>query len=526
MPGVIAAGNSYTANAGAEILRQGGNAVDAAVAAAFVSCLAEPALVNIGGSGIAQIFNPQDGQTTVYDFFSNMPGMGSEEGSGIIDFRRIYINFGPTRQPFYIGRASVAVPGLVEGLCKMLEEMGSLPLATVLAPAIELARAGITLDAQQAHMIELVSPILMDTPELAVYFTRDGNLVQAGDVIRYPQLADTLEELAQEGPDLFYSGKIAHAIALDQRRRGGFVTAADLQEYQIHRTLPIEIPYREYTLLLPPAASMGGVLIAFSLKLLSTHSLGGKRAHGPEHIRLLAEVMRLTNQARLSWDVKRHQEGALDHFLGESHLTTYRKKLQAALDGAPGSSDPILPPSPPNTTHISVADGNGMVVGLTHSPGENAGFVLGDTGVTLNNMLGEMDLHPKGFHLLAPGERLQTMMAPVLALKDGRPVLAIGSGGSNRLRTAILQTIVNFIDFGMPLEQAILAPRVHFEEDVLQLEGGIDPQVASELENLYQINQWSERSMFFGGAHAVARQGESWTAVGDPRRGGNIVVVP
>lgn len=508
------------------MLRQGGNAVDAAVAAAFVSCLAEPALVNIGGSGIAQVFNPQDGKTTVYDFFSNMPGLDSEEGSGIIDFRRVYINFGSARQPFYIGRASVAVPGLVTGLCAMLEELGSLPLATVLSRMIELARAGVTLDAQQARMIDLVSPILRDTPELAAFFIRQGTLVQAGDVIRYPQLANTLEQLAQEGPGLFYTGRIAQAIAKDQRRKGGFVTATDLREYQVHRTLPVEVPYRSYTILLPPAASMGGILIAFSLKLLSAHSMTGLRPHSREHIRLLAEVMRLTNQARLSWDVKRHQEGALDYFLSESHLAAYRKKLQAALDGIPPESDPPLPPSPPNTTHISVADGNGMVVGLTHSPGENAGFVLDDTGVTLNNMLGEMDLHPKGFHLLAPGERLQTMMAPILVLKDSRPMLAIGSGGSNRLRTAILQTVVNVIDFGMPLEQAILAPRIHFEEDVLQLEGGIEPQVAFELENLYQINRWAERSMFFGGAHAVARQGESWMAAGDPRRGGNTVVVP
>ncbi|HNB53383.1 MAG TPA: gamma-glutamyltransferase, partial [Anaerolineales bacterium] len=276
---------------------------------------------------------------------------------------------------------------------------------------------------------------------------------------------------------------------------------------------------------LPSAASMGGVLIAFSLKLLSQHTLAGVQPHSTQHIRLLAEVMRLTNQARVSWDVKRTQEGALDYFLSEAHLGTYRRKLQTALAGGPTTPDPTLPPAPPNTTHISVADGNGMFVALTHSPGENAGFVLGDTGVTLNNMLGEMDLHPKGFHLLAPGERLQTMMSPVLALKDGRPVLAIGSGGSNRLRTAILQTVINFIDFEMPLEQAILAPRVHFEEELLQLEAGIEPQVAFELESLYEVNRWTERSMFFGGAHAVARQGDQWIAAGDPRRGGSSLTV-
>jgi gamma-glutamyltranspeptidase/glutathione hydrolase len=373
-------------------------------------------------------------------------------------------------------------------------------------------------------MIKLVSPILLDTPDLAAYFKREDQLVQAGDVIRYPLLANTLEKLAQHGPDLFYTGEIAQAIVMDQRRKGGFVTATDLKSYTLHQVAPIEVPYRDYTLLLPSSASMGGVLIAFSLKLLTEHSLSGVKPHGVEHIRLLAEVMRLTNQARISWDVKRNQEGALDYFLSEAHLANYRRLLKSALSGQT-TPDPTLPPSPPNTTHISVADQNGMIVALTHSPGENAGFVLGETGVTLNNMLGEMDLHPKGFHLLAPGERLQTMMAPVLALKDGRPMLAIGSGGSNRLRTAILQTVVNFIDFGMPLEQAILAPRVHFEEETLQLEGGIDPEVAFHLDNLYQVNRWTERSMFFGGAHAVAREGDHWTAAGDPRRGGNAQTV-
>lgn len=506
------------------MLRKGGNAVDAAVAAAFVSCLAEPALVNIGGSGIAQVFNPEDGQTTVYDFFSTMPGLGTEEGSGIIDFRRIYIDFGPTRQPFYIGRASVAVPGLVKGLCQLLADRGRLPLAEVLAPAIQLARAGITLDAQQTHMIGLVSPILLDTPQLAAFFRRGENLVQAGDVIRYPALAETLEKLAQAGPELFYTGEIGQAIAHDQRRRGGFVTRTDLQAYAVHQDAPIQLNFRDYTLSLPASASMGGVLIAFSLKLLAAHSLEGILPHSREHIRLLAEVMRLTNQARLSWDVKRNQEGALDYFLSEAHLAPYRQKLQDALAGHP-TLDPIQPPTPPNTTHLSVADDTGMIVSLTHSPGENAGFVVGETGVTLNNMLGEMDLHPKGFHLLAPGERLQTMMSPVLAFKEGRPVLAVGSGGSNRLRTAILQTIVNFIDFNMPLTQAITAPRVHFEEDILQLEGGIEPEVALQLDRDYEVNRWAEQSMFFGGAHAVAFENGHWTAAGDPRRGGSTVIV-
>jgi gamma-glutamyltranspeptidase / glutathione hydrolase len=370
-----------------------------------------------------------------------------------------------------------------------------------------------------------VEPILTDTKEIAKIFAPGGKLVQAGDVLRFPELAITLEKLGRIGAEYFYTGRINRAIALDQRRKGGFITKLDLKSYQVFSASPIIVKYRGFDLLLPPPCSSGGVLIAFAFELLKTQTVDGLDPQGVEYIRILAEVMRLTNLARLEWEAKRTLADAVSHFLHETSLESYRKKLDVALAGSP-SKDAEYPTSPPNTTHISVADGNGMVVCLTHSGGENAGFVLGNTGITLNNMLGELDLHPKGFHQLSPGERLQTMMSPVVALRKGQPVLALGSGGSNRLRTAILQVICNVIDFGMPLEQAVTAARVHFEDGILQLEGGIDPATASQLEEVYEVNRWEERSMYFGGAHAVAKKGDDWVAAGDPRRGGTTIRVP
>jgi gamma-glutamyltranspeptidase/glutathione hydrolase len=167
-----------------------------------------------------------------------------------------------------------------------------------------------------------------------------------------------------------------------------------------------------------------------------------------------------------------------------------------------------------------------LVVSVTTSTGENAGYVVGDTGVCLNNMLGEIDLHPQGFHRLPPGARLTTMMSPVVVLREGDPVLAVGSGGSNRLRSAIVQVISNVIDFGMPLGDAIDAPRVHFEAGTLQVEGGISDSVVRELQGAgYQVNHWPGRNMFFGGAHAVANQDGQLVAAGDKRRGGSVAVV-
>jgi gamma-glutamyltranspeptidase/glutathione hydrolase len=177
-----------------------------------------------------------------------------------------------------------------------------------------------------------------------------------------------------------------------------------------------------------------------------------------------------------------------------------------------------------------VADTSGMIAGITTSAGESAGFVVDDIGVMLNNMLGEIDLHPHGFHQLPPGRRLMTMMSPTLVLRQGQAVMAVGSGGSNRLRSAVLQVISNVIDFKLNLAEAVEASRLHFEDEVMQLEGGIMPQVADRLEAAgYRVNRWPDRSMFFGGAHAVARREDaiapetSWLAAGDPRRGGSVI---
>jgi gamma-glutamyltranspeptidase/glutathione hydrolase len=173
-----------------------------------------------------------------------------------------------------------------------------------------------------------------------------------------------------------------------------------------------------------------------------------------------------------------------------------------------------------------------MVASISTSAGENAGFVVGNTGVMLNNMLGETDLHRNGFHRLPPGRRMMTMMSPTLVLHNNQPLLAVGSGGSNRLRSAILQVISNFLDFKLPLAAAVEAPRIHFEDNELQLEGGIDPAAAKGLANAgYKVNRWPDRNMFFGGTHAVARQGppgnkgNPWVAAGDPRRGGSTLVI-
>jgi gamma-glutamyltranspeptidase/glutathione hydrolase len=514
------------------MLRIGGNAVDAAVAATFASFIAEAPLANIGGGGIAMIVGGDGSvEATVYDFFSTMPSGHMGKASGRLaegaDFREILVDFGPEQQPFYIGRASSAVPGVVAGLCAVAQAHGRLSLSKLLEPAIRLAREGAVLSEALAYVLDILTPIYTDTPGLAAAFAPCGHVHRAGERMALPALADTLERLGEEGAALFYTGEVGQAIAADHNAHGGLITAEDLASYQVLQEGPIRLDYRGYTVLLPPPASCGGVLIAFALKLLETADVAGLSFGSFEHVRLLTEVMRLTNQARPSWETSRGSDATrVEGFLSDKHVAGYQHELLAVLDGKPAPPDAEPGGGPGSTTHVSVVDAQGTIVSVTTSAGENAGYVVGDTGVCLNNMLGEIDLHPQGFHRLPPGTRLTTMMSPAVVLCEGEPMLAVGSGGSNRLRSAITQVISNVVDFGMPLADAIDAPRVHFEGGLLQVEGGVSDAVVRELEGTgYQVNHWPGRNMFFGGAHAVARQNGQLVAAGDRRRGGSVAVV-
>jgi gamma-glutamyltranspeptidase/glutathione hydrolase len=522
--GAIAAGDPQTAAAARTMLELGGNAVDAAVAASFASFIAEAALVNIGGGGVALVVDSHSDRRLSYDFFSNMPSKSIEKAS---DFREVIIDFGPEQQPFYIGRASVAVPGVVAGLCAMAAEHGTLPLSTILTPAIKLAESGATFMPGQAFAYTILQPIFTATPEIAALFRPNGRLLEVGDTFRFPALAETLKRLGVEGRDLFYRGDVAEAILDDQRQNGGLLTPGDLADYHVYRLAPIEVDYRGNTILLPPPSSAGGVLVGFALKLMAAVELGSTAHSSPEHLRLLAEVMRLTNVARRDWDANRALgEERIGWFLSEQHVDVYRRRLRAILNGATPPVEPPAAPAPNNTTHVSVVDQSGLLASITTSAGENAGFTVGDTGVCLNNMLGEHDLHPDGFHRLPAGERLSTMMTPAIVVRDGEPVLAVGSGGSNRIRSAILQVLSNLLDFDMALETAVGSSRVHFESDTLQVEGGITTAAVGQLRDWgYQVNHWSDRNMFFGGAHAVAMQDGELIPVGDLRRGGSAEIV-
>ncbi|MBN1965884.1 MAG: gamma-glutamyltransferase [Anaerolineae bacterium] len=535
MRGIIAAGSPYSAEAGAEMLRRGGNAVDAVVAATFASFMAEPSISAPGGGGFALLTGPGR-EPVIYDFFCATPGLGSGTAPdpAALDFLPVEVIYENSIGIYHIGRGSTAVPGNIAGLALMLEEGGTLPLGVVLEPAIRYARDGLTVTPVQAYIHRLIESLLRYDPRCWALFERGGRLIQAGERYANPALADTLERLARDGAATFYTGALADAILAEQRptdsRRGGLLTAEDLAAYRVIKRAPLRFAYKGYTVYTNPPPSAGGMLIAYGMRLFEHADLAGLTHGGTEHVALLAEIMRQT-------EVARHRDqphtlpdpAAWDAYLCDSCLDDDWEAVVRAFADGPAPA-PSGPGGPSSTTHISVIDSTGLAVGMTTTPGETAGYVVGDTGLLMNNILGEADLNPGGFFRFAPGVRLASMMAPTIVTDESGPRLVVGSGGSNRLRGAIFQALSNVLDWRLPIAAAVSQPRVHWEDGVLNLEGGYDPAAADALAARgYTVERWPGLNFYFGGTHAVYRaedagSGDALRGAGDSRRDGAVVV--
>jgi gamma-glutamyltranspeptidase / glutathione hydrolase len=507
MRGAIAAGHPLPAEAGARMLRDGGNAVDACVAAALVSWVAESPLTGPGGGGFMLAHAARDGRSRLLDFFVTVPGAGLRRGT-VGEMETVDVDFDSTIQAFRIGAASVAVPGTVAGLETAHRRFGTVPWAKLFEPAIELARTGLELTRQQAYLHAILDIILRHTEEGRSIYGPEGERLVAGDRLVMSDLAQTLELLAAGGAQVFYAGSLAHAVSDHVRAHGGTLTREDLVGYRPVWRRPIGAEFVGHHVVSNPPPSSGGVLIAYGLRLLDRAGLGGT-AGTADAIARLVQVMAEQNQARGPGFTRELFRGRLAERLCED----------ARVNAAAGR---LLT----GTTHISAIDAEGNAAGLTASTGSGSGVVVPGTGIHLNNMLGEFDLTPAGARR-SPGGRLTSMMAPSIALLEGRPRLVVGSAGSLRLRGAILQTIVNAVGHGLPVEDAIDAPRVHLDEEHVHCEGGADPAELDELERRgYEVVRWRRRNLYFGDAAAVeVRPDGSLHAAGDPRRGGHGIVV-
>ena len=411
-------------------------------------------------------------------------------GPGAAPLEAIDVSFGDAAQVFHIGPASCGVYGCPAGVCEAVRRWGTAQLAELAAPAAALAREGVVLNAEQAYIAQILSDLLTSTPECAALWAPTGRVLGEGELLRNPELGDALERLGREGSRPFYDGDIARAVCDWLGARGGSLTLDDLGGYEALAREPVRVGYRDREVLTNPPPSAGGTLLAYSLALLD-------RGPAPPTLAGVVDAMAAAQSERTDEFVDGlAEEGFLARFLG------------ARLG---------------STTHISVLDAEGRACSTTATSGEGSGVVVPGTGIHINNVMGEEDLNPLGFHRFPRGRRMPSMMAPSVVTREGEVELVLGSAGSNRIRSALLQTIVGVVDHAMSVRQAVDAPRVHFEGGILYVEPGIADDALASIDA--HVVRFAAPNLFFGGVQAVQRRGAELTGAGDPRRGGVAVAV-
>lgn len=512
--GAVAAGDPRTLEAGLRALRLGGNAIDAAVAAGLTSVVVEPLLTSFGGGGVAVIREPS-GRVTVLDFFAAVPGLERTTTSepGMV---AVPVDYGVERQTFHIGTGSITVPGIPAGLEALHRRFGRVALAELAAPAIEHARDGFAVGSNLRMAAKLLTHLLQTDPEAAALYYPGGVLIPEGATLRHDGLAETLEAYARDGAALFHSGALAQRLLDFAGGDRGWITRRDLDAYEVLERAPLVTDYRGATLSTNPPPAAGGVLLAYALGVLQ-RSAGPIAALGSDELVRLARLMTVADAARDRGVYDRLDEpGFVEELLGEESLAAGVAALDSAAAGRPDGG-------PGYTTHLSTADAEGWMVAYTSSNGETCARFLPGSGVLLNNFLGEEDLQSPSGKRRQPGARIRTSMTPsILELPDGS-ALAFGSGGSNRIRGALLQTMIHLVDRGHSLRDAVIHPRIHHEAGVCRIEAvsGFDGHVEALERALGAVVRFDGLHMYFGGVHAVRRTPDGrFEGAGDPRRGG------
>jgi len=394
-----------------------------------------------------------------------------------------------------VGPASCGVYGCPAGVCEAVGRWGTVPLDQLAAPASRVARAGVVINHGQAYVAEILATLLTSTPECAALWAPEGRVLREGELLRDADLADALERLGRDGDKPFYEGDIAAAVCARLAEHGGYLQPADLAGYRALEREPARMAYRDREVLTNPPPSAGGILLAYALGLLD-------RVPSPPSLDAIVAAMAGAQAERT------------EPFMAGLAEAGFLERFLSAKLGA--------------TTHISVLDGEGCACSVTCTNGEGSGVVVPGTGIHVNNVMGEVDLNPFGFHRHPPGTRMPSMMAPSIVMREGEVELVLGSAGSNRIRSALLQTIVGVVDHELGVREAVEAPRVHFEDEVLYLEPGIDLQALRRREGgglaPESVVPFRSRNLFFGGVQAVERRGERLAGAGDPRRGGVAVL--
>ena len=492
--GMVVSTHRVASEVGAEILKKGGNAIDAAVATAFALAVVHPAAGNIGGGGF-MVIRFADGRTTSIDYREKAP-LAAHENMYLDENGQL------VRGLNHKGYLAVGVPGTVAGLTLALETYGTLSLQEVLQPAIELAENGFVVTYGFSQDLQRLADRFKQYPASARVFLKNGEEpYQPGEIFKQPDLAETLKRIAQHGRDGFYRGKTAELIARDMKAHGGLITLEDLAAYQAVERKPIEFTYRGYTITSMPPPSSGGVTLAIMFNILEGFDLPALGHNSAAYVHLLVEAMRraFAERARYLGDPDFNPDMPVARLISKEHARKLRESIDLTRASKSTPDRFEWTPEGTETTHFSVVDAEGNAVSNTYTLEQWYGskIVADGAGFLYNNEMGDFNAWPghtdtTGLigtrpNLVQPGKRMLSSMTPTIVSKDGKLVMVTGSPGGRTIINTVLQTILNVVDFGMNVYEAVDAPRFHHQwlpDKIYAEKFGLSPDTVAKLRHM------------------------------------------
>ena len=530
--GMVVSQSRIASEVGARILRDGGNATDAAVAIAFALAVTLPRAGNIGGDGFMTIYDARTNRVRVIDFRSVAPAAAT--------LQQFIDDEGRERREASQSYIAPAVPGTVAGLALAHRNHGRLPWARLVEPAVRLAREGVVLSHDEAFVFTGGAERLsVSEAARRTFYKADGQPYRAGERLRQPELAWSLRQIARHGADAFYRGTIAERFAADMERRGGLITAADLAAYRAVEREPLVGTYRGHTIYTTPPASAGGATLLNMLNILEHFDLRPHRAGSSAAFHLMAETMKLgySDRYRYLGDTD-FVDAPVRGFISKAYAAERARLIsseRARPAGEMGAGDPLRFESP-STTHFSVADAEGNAVSTTYTLGSDfgSGVMIEGTGILLNNQMNNFSHEqaaralargePPPLNALAPGKRMLSTMMPTMVFREGRPWLITGTPGGSTIIDTVLQIIVNVVDFGLNVDEATHQPRIFQDAgSELRVEPNFNPDTVAALEARgHRIT--SDQTM--GSAQSIMIENGLFLGAADPRRPGAFAASP
>jgi gamma-glutamyltranspeptidase / glutathione hydrolase len=529
---MIVAPQPEAVEAGADVLRAGGSAIDAVLACAFVQGVVDPLMCGLGGLGVLHVWDPRDGRCTVLDGLSTCPAaatpdLWADAFRGECADGYGYVVDGYRNE---LGHQAVTTPGIGRLLDQAHAAWGRLPWADLLAPARAVAERGFLMRPHVAAMFALSERAVGRTDYgdklrftadgRRLYLRDDGTPKRAGDTVRNPELAASLATVAADGAEALYTGRLAEQVDAEMRRAGGLLCAADLAGYAVERREPLRVRYRGWDVATPPPPA-GGIMVAQMLRLLERFDLVAMGHNSPEYVRVVAEAMKIAGRDKDAHiGDPRWQPPPLDQLLSDS----YADRCAAAIRAGQKASLARVP-EPAGTTTVSCVDADGLVASMTHTLGLPSGVIVPGTGFMLNGAMNWYDPRPGRAGSIAGGKRRFSSMCPSMVLQDGRPVATLGAPGGAWITPAILQAVLNLLDWGMGVQEAVMAPRFSATSDAIDLSNRIPFRTEQRLQDMGYETRRSPLSYAFAAVHGITLFDGVLEGGADPQRDGYAAAV-